>query len=417
MKLSAFTFVALLTHQILCSDNDSISRAVNEILHKFFAKNSLNIEVVYGSGKKSSSSEKLIDDILNFKRALIVFKVVKYDDKSLLLLNTSSIVVFNSAKSFRKMCNKTIWQTDSRVRHQHLVYFPGATLSDFECIKDGFMIDNVDFLMETKKSIELVTSFMFTSKECRKNQFRTINRFEESSMKWEKSIFYPHKYRNLHLCKLTIGKLYDPVFYKSLAAFAKLINSSRILSEGREKFKSMREYADFLDNNLIVISDGFSINTYPMTFNYYVIVIPPGELYTPLEKMILPFEEEVWIAISVTLSIGFVTIQVVNCAGTKVKRFVFGQTVTTPTMNMIDIILNGGQVQTARRNFARFIFTLFVIWSLIIRTCYQSKLFELLQSDLRKPEMKSFDELIENNFSFFDFDQDYIEKLYEVKRQ
>lgn len=37
----------------------------------------------------------------------------------------------------------------------------------------------------------------------------------------------------------------------------------------------------------------------------------------------------------------------------------------------------------------------FVIWSLIIRTCYQSMLFQYLQADLRQSEVKTIDELIE----------------------
>jgi hypothetical protein len=41
----------------------------------------------------------------------------------------------------------------------------------------------------------------------------------------------------------------------------------------------------------------------------------------------------------------------------------------------------------------------FIWWSVIIRTCYQSTLYKNLQRDMRKPMIKTFDELNEKNFS------------------
>jgi hypothetical protein len=50
-------------------------------------------------------------------------------------------------------------------------------------------------------------------------------------------------------------------------------------------------------------------------------------------------------------------------------------------------------------NFARFVLMMFVIWALIIRTCYQSILYENLQRDIRKPRIQTLDELNELNFT------------------
>jgi hypothetical protein len=44
---------------------------------------------------------------------------------------------------------------------------------------------------------------------------------------------------------------------------------------------------------------------------------------------------------------------------------------------------------------------MFVIWSLIIRTCYQSTLYKNLQQDMRKPVIKTFEKLNEKNFTIF----------------
>ncbi len=66
----------------------------------------------------------------------------------------------------------------------------------------------------------------------------------------------------------------------------------------------------------------------------------------------------------------------------------------------------------------RFILILVIVWSLIIRTCYQSMLYEFLQTDMRKPAVTTFRDLRERNFTFygrlnttFDVDSDLPEAI------
>jgi hypothetical protein len=73
------------------------------------------------------------------------------------------------------------------------------------------------------------------------------------------------------------------------------------------------------------------------------------------------------------------------------KTSVFGRDIRTPTLNVADIFLNGGQNRVPGRNFARFMLLMFVIWTLIIKTCYQSILYKNLQLDMRRPAIKTFD--------------------------
>lgn len=397
MKRSIVIFVALLT-QISCSN--LVSSAIDGVLREFFAVNSPKIDVVYASDNKNSDSENLIGNILKNKDDTLTFKLTKHKNFNLTLkLNTSSIVVFDSVESFRKICNLIEWQTNPIKRHQHLVHIQDASLSDLERIQDGFSIDTVNFLMsgmletfsEKEKSIELVSSFMFTPQACRKNQYKTINKFDISLRKWESSNFYPNKYRNFHQCQIKA----ECYLHDTMEIFSKLVNATLILNPENQTvdFNVLHKRLNYMATNDTAVG-------YTFMFSTIAFLIPPGELYTALEKMFLPFEIEVWFAIIATVSIGLAVIQVINFCDEKVQHFVFGRNVTNPTMNMIDIFLNGSQVQTAGRNFARFIFTMFVFWCLIIRTCYQSKMFELLQVDPRKLELQTINELFEQNFSF-----------------
>jgi hypothetical protein len=117
--------------------------------------------------------------------------------------------------------------------------------------------------------------------------------------------------------------------------------------------------------------------------------------------MFLAFDFEVWIAIVITKFIGVVVIEIIKRCPIEVRHFVFGHLITTPILNLISIYLTGGQKRSPGRNFSRFLLMLFVIRCMIIRTCYQSKLFEFLQSNSRKLGPETFEELVEQNFTFY----------------
>lgn len=145
--------------------------------------------------------------------------------------------------------------------------------------------------------------------------------------------------------------------------------------------------------------EGITSDVFLSATGYYSV--PPGEPYTLLEKMFLMFDASVWIAIIVTFFIGFVTIQIINLLSRKVQNFVYGRDIQSPTMNLLNVFLCGGQFKVPRRNFARFLLVLFIVYSLIIRTCYQSTLFKLLQADVRKPEVKMIAELYDRGFTLY----------------
>jgi len=133
----------------------------------------------------------------------------------------------------------------------------------------------------------------------------------------------------------------------------------------------------------------------------FYFVIPDGELYTEWEKLFLAFDEVTWLLIVITFAASFAVIIVIGNFATKVVQdFVFGEDVTTPSLNVLIALFGLGQIILPRRNFARFLLTMFIIWSLIIRTCYQGLLFEYMIGEGRKPAIKSIDELLERNFTY-----------------
>jgi hypothetical protein len=223
-------------------------------------------------------------------------------------------------------------------------------------------------------------------------------------MKWQNEMFYPEKYENLHGCPLTVGYYNDGTstitsreIFKTMAQqlnfklVSYLIPESRIVTVTLDLVEFINVQTHWQFNQSDFTS---SLNT-----DYITFTVPEGEPYTQLEKMFLMFDKPTWICIGATLVAAFVVIQIINFMSIKVKCFVFGQDVRTPSLNVASIFLNGGQHRVPGRNFARFLLMLFIVWSLIIRTCYQSELYKNLQGDLRKPRIQTVDELNEKNFT------------------
>lgn len=116
---------------------------------------------------------------------------------------------------------------------------------------------------------------------------------------------------------------------------------------------------------------------HPLVYKYLQVLVPPVMPYSQAEKPLMPFNTELWINILVTFLTALVVIFYLNVA----------------------IIFFGyGKIVLPKKCFARFILVLFVMFSLVIRTAYQTRSFDLLQQPLFRPEVETVDELYENDY-------------------
>lgn len=114
-----------------------------------------------------------------------------------------------------------------------------------------------------------------------------------------------------------------------------------------------------------------------------------------LQKLEMPFDNVTWQIIIAYFFLSYLTIFIVNFLPAFVQKFVYGSLVTTPSLNVFQIIMGLSLSRIPGRNFARFLFTLFTIYCLIIRTAYQGKLFEYLNDEITKPTANSLEEILE----------------------
>jgi len=86
---------------------------------------------------------------------------------------------------------------------------------------------------------------------------------------------------------------------------------------------------------------------------------------------------------------------------TKCQNLFYGEEIQSPFFDIFCIVFGIGQTRVPYKNFGRIILTSFILWCLVIRTAYQGKLFEFTTTAIRKPEMKTLEEVQLRNFVLY----------------
>lgn len=416
MKLSSWLIILCYVdlHKVVESQrtrrDSSAAKAIVHILNDYLAENSKTVDLIDFESTLGCSG-RLFDSILRHANGSVPLQVSKDGDNNQLdlKLNVSTILTFESIKSFKERISSINWQSNPKERHKHLVSVHNMTTDDLENFtpEDGFKIDCVNFLVnENERSIDLAQNVMFSEHACQESRWHVFNRFDKLKMKWTHSDFYPNKYRNLHGCPLVVAvnAIGHYPYVRNVIWCLSTIRNFTILrkeykpNDSRNHVPFQFDFVELFINSILV--NAASVPSVPLIFSPAYFVIPPGEPYSQLEKMFMMFDFEVWIAIFVTFMIALVSIQIVNLTTQSAKSLVYGSNITSPTLNLMATFLVGGQNQMPRSSFARFLLLLFMVFSLIIRTCHQSTLFKFLQADLRKPKISSYQELVDRNFTY-----------------
>lgn len=404
MRLRLILFLLAISTEVLPRQVDhSLSSAISRILNQNFEDSSGKVDFVL-CGSINSQIGDLFEQILRQSNKLLSVKLASCDGQKI-RLSTSSVLIFESPEIFKKKVPKIAWQMHKSKRYRHLVHILDGKFGDIDSVLDG-SIDNTAFLVdETEKSISLATSFMFSVSKCREKQLLVINRFEKYTMEWESDVFFPKKYRNLHSCdvrqvasKYDTGKsLYDKILADMSTIFDFKI--SKIYLNSLEDLKALKKKVDFVKIITSLESDEYV--QLVVSSEQGIYIVPPGEPLTKMQKFLSPFDSTTWWFTLATLMMTFVAIQLASFASVRVQTLCFGRNIGSPTMNLMNVFLCGGQTQDPENYLARYIFLLFLIWSLIIRTCFQSLSYRALQLDNRHPPMKTFDDLREHEFLQF----------------
>lgn len=134
----------------------------------------------------------------------------------------------------------------------------------------------------------------------------------------------------------------------------------------------------------------------------FVLIVPPGAPFTPLEKIFRPFQLEFWLGLCVVFACGFLIIFIISRTGSKkAEKIVFGKLINPPYLNMLEIFFGGSLHLLPKKNFARLLLASFLLFCLVVRSLYQGLLFQFLQSESTVKPVMTVDEMIEKDFNFY----------------
>jgi hypothetical protein len=137
----------------------------------------------------------------------------------------------------------------------------------------------------------------------------------------------------------------------------------------------------------------------PYTSIDFYYLVTPNDFYTNYEKLCFPFEKYAWICFGVMFGLTFGAIVAVDKVQRRIQSAIFGLGIDSPVYNAVSIFFGISQTKLPDENFARILLTMFLFLCLIFRTCYQSKMFEFMTTDMRKPLPETIDDLVCMNYT------------------
>lgn len=444
------------------SEGKLISAAIRKVVESYFDKisSTMNFALNTNNSEVIDSFERVIR---SYKKSISCHVLIALQNQ---VLKDSTVYMYDSFADFWELEQDrfedyVMHQNTPRVRS--LIYCRKSSSLEIETfyqnaqktLKDlcrycerglSSGLHLLSFLVEESSEITLNVLTFFTPRNCGLIQLQEINKFSKLTLKWTTNQFFIPKVNNHHGCQLNFDmEITDPGSQNELIAgcdgngndrkptgYAVLI--AKILANTfnyTAKFRSCNVNISNQDKSPTDLSLGqltplreylrYGRNIgYPIFNDHYVIVVPPGDSYTALEKVFLPFDWYIWIGFLTTFLVAYTVVFVINrFMSQQVADFIFGRGVTTPSLNIFATFMGIGAVKLPGRNFARFLLMSFILYCLImryeapnmlgkitlnfvsLRTAYQGKYFEFLTGDIRKRGIQTVEEIMDKNIPIY----------------
>lgn len=288
---------------------------------------------------------------------------------------------------------------------------------------------NVVCLDRTKDQVNVYTYYPFTPNSCDRIESSLLTTFNSNEMITLDNSFFAMKLKNFHKCNLFLGTYNIPPYmildrysngsYETKGIegnlfheLSKLLNFQPYVRVGHEQYlggakknfemlqKGEVNLTMFAIVNTIERSEQFTAS-FPYAYTSVVFTTPHGPPFTPLEKLMLPFEPMVWMCVLIATGIASCVTIYMSGRSKRWRDFVFGRKNHTPFLNYINITLGGGVTQPPVHNFARTIFMIWLLGCLVLRSSYQGALFSFIQSQKSAVEIESLEKLAQFNFTIY----------------
>jgi Ligated ion channel L-glutamate- and glycine-binding site len=291
-----------------------------------------------------------------------------------------------------------------------------------------FQIFNVNVMFQDENGDVLVQTFMpFNAQSCSDTKPILINKFTDGKFINGIDNFFPQKMKNLKNCSVKVSTSNFAALETKLSdGNGQDINLINALSQNMNftiNYTFIGHFGYLLENgtaegplkSLMDKTADVSVSEWwlkPNRMKYFdyttsyisdqiIFIVKPGQDLSAIERLVYPFQPLLWTSICVCFLVGIIVIFVIKLKSKKIQDFVFGTDVTNPYLKIFEAFIGVSQNKLPRRNFARFLLMIFLIYSLIIRTIYQASFYEILRSNKGYGEVQTIDEMIEKDFKFY----------------
>ncbi|KAL7013034.1 hypothetical protein ACKWTF_015164 [Chironomus riparius] len=436
--------------QAVSSEELLVSTAISDICEEFFIKKSIKFDLII-YGEKTRHLDDVADGILRLvgHSGSTIVQHVKNINVWHHNLEDSALILFKSATNLAQFNSKASFTNRWPKLIKLLIY--SENYEDFLKVKavSYYISDKPDitsyeyFIIPKKFIITLMTFNHFKHNSCNKKEVELINFYYKTTQKWNKTFKNYKNFENLNSCMLTYTDSFGPTFHfnKENQAVSNCMKLSapdstcqRMLGTIFERpdvkfsglayeiFEAIGKRGNFTTNYQLKEDSGIyvkhkamidqSITIFLSVQNEgmlkYVhmtstfldieigIYVNPEEFYSNFEKLLLPFDDTIW---TFLLFILLTTAFVIFVIRFRAFNLLYGLNITTPALNVARIICGTSQSRLPKQSIARFILITFVMFWLIIRTCYQSKMFDFITTDMRKPPPRTLDDVIHRGYT------------------
>lgn len=435
----------------------SISVALQDIVDVFIVRQNLPMDITIFN-PFSVTAAKVMSSFLSKTQESLSYKLELFSDiPSLTILKRPAMIFVETVDILTLYLSRVGFY---RYGNKPIIYFIYLTNSTFMELENSRMMARFPIISKLTASIFYHSFYIINEgnfvtlatvewfeKICNQAHLKRLNTFNKITRKWTQKLKSYEKFMNFHGCPLVkmlptnyqsnfndfywgYGELYpDQSWYHVYGLTPEIFESAAkkhnfLAFYQPTRITDMKWLETFNPGTITYLAINNTFNEPNVVFFVYsetdlfnqglrmtntfeevriLVVTTPAEAYTAYEKLLLPFDSETWILLVVTFMVTFVTILIINRLSKGAQNIVYGKQVETPIWNVISIFFGISQTKLPTENFSRFILTLFIVFCLIFRTCFQSKSFEYMTSEPRRAPPKTPQDLKDMNYTIMVF--------------
>ncbi|XP_038118708.1 uncharacterized protein LOC119769618 [Culex quinquefasciatus] len=417
-------------------------QTIVSILNEYYVNNHLPTQISYSvsDAKLVYKQNDLINSVLKYasENSNILFHLAHFKQRTTFFYNLIFIDDLCAFRSVLLLLNSGIYNFSGLYTVVITGLFDEALIQEILAKLWSIKITNAIILTishsDVHETIAMYTYFPFEKNNCGQVNPVLLTNLKSHNDFNKNDILFPNKWENLHNCTLKAGTFEikpfiimdysNGDFERNIDGFeAKLIEivQRKLNFQIQYHFPAIGTQWGFIGENnstglMKMIQSGqvdFGIASIALTADrseflqagsaHYtskiVFAIPDGRLYTPLEKLFRPFKTSMWYAVVFCLT--SVACSVVAFYRLGSHRLLNLNESRSPVMNIFSVFFGGPSSQVPEQNCARMVLFSWIYYCFIIRTVYQSLLFQYLQQEQRWPEVETIEDIEREGLTYY----------------